>query len=214
MSSVPAMPLHPVDVAAKGFNMLCAQQPWAAERLAVHGGKTIRICLGALQGSFTISSEGLLTKADDAVVPNVTLKIVTERLGLGTFEQWRNGQPTADFVDIQGEAGLAQVVSELARDLRPDPEDALSRWVGDVAAVRLVSGAGAVFRSVHEAVQRLGQNVTEYLAFEDRAIVPKQDLLALTQDHQVLAQRQDSLAKRVEQLNARVDRMSRLPRQA
>lgn len=194
--------------------MLCSQQPWAAERLAVYGGKTIRICLGAFHGSFTISSDGHLSKADDAVVPNVTLNIVPERLGLGALEQWRNGQPSADFVDIQGEAALAQVVSDLARDLRPDPEDALSRWIGDVAAVRLVSAAGAVFRSVGEAVQRLGQNVSEYLAYEDPVIVPRQDLRELAQDHQSLAHRLDSLAKRIDQLQARIDRVLRQSRPA
>jgi len=121
-------------MAAKGFNLLCRQQPWAAERLAGHAGKTIRICLGGFQASFTISSQGHLTKADDAVMPNVTLHIVPERMGPGMLDARQNGQ-VVDFIDIDGEAGLAQVVSELSRDLRPDPEDALSRWVGDVAAV-------------------------------------------------------------------------------
>lgn len=209
ISSFSTASLRPVEMAAKGFNLLCRQQPWAAHRLAAHAGKTIRICLGGFQASFTISSEGHLAKADDAIVPNVTLRIVPERMGPGMLNMRQADQAAVDFVDIQGEAGLAQVVSDLSRDLRPDPENALSRWVGDVAAVRLVSGAGSFFNAVRQATERLGENVAEYLAYEDPQIVPRPDLVQLSVGQQKLAQQLDHLSARSEEMNKRLEQLAR-----
>ncbi len=196
-------------MASKGFNLLCRQQPWAAQRLAAHAGKTVRISLGGFQVSFTISSEGHLARADDAVVPNVTLRIVPERIGPGVLKMRQGGQVAADFVDIQGEAGLAQVVSDLSRDLRPDLEDALSRWVGDVASVRLVSGAGSFFKTVRQATERLGENVAEYFAYEDPQIVPRPELVELTAEQLALARKLDLLRARSEALSKRLDQLAR-----
>lgn len=193
---------------ARGFNLLCRQQPWAADRLAAHAGKTIRICLGAFEASFTISSDGHLAKADEAVVPNVTLHIVPERMGLGLRDLRQGGQAVTDAVDIQGEAALAQVVSDLARDLRPDPEDALARWVGDVAAVRLVSGAGSLLKTVRQATGRLGENVAEYLAHEDPQIVARPDLIQLTARQEALALQLDRLSAKTDSLHQRLDQLT------
>lgn len=198
-------------MAAKGFNLLCRQQPWAAARLAAHAGKTIRICLGGFQASFTISSEGHLSKADDAVVPNVTLHIVPERIGPGMLEARQTGQMVVDFINIEGEAGLAQVVSDLSRDLRPDPEDALSRWVGDVAAVRLVSGARSFFKTVLQSAERFGGNLAEYLAYEDPQIVPSPELARLAAQQQKLTQQIDRLRIQSDQLRKRVDQLAQAP---
>lgn len=193
---------------ARGFNLLCRQQPWAADRLAAHAGKTIRICLGAFEASFTISSDGHLAKADEAVVPNVTLHIVPERMGLGLRDLRQGGQAVTDAVDIQGEAALAQVVSDLARDLRPDPEDALARWVGDVAAVRLVSGAGSLLKTVRQATGRLGENVAEYLAHEDPQIVARPDLIQLTARQEALALQLDRLSAKTDSLHQRLEQLT------
>lgn len=195
-------------MAAKGFNLLCRQQPWAAERLAPHAGKTMRISLGGFQASFTISSEGQLAKADDAVVPNVTLHIVPERMGPGVLDARHKGQIVADFINIEGEVGLAQVLSDLSRDLRPDPEDALSRWVGDVVAVRLVSGAASLVKNVRQAAERFGENIAEYLAYEDPQIVPRTDLVQLSVRQQELAQQVERLNLRSDQLRKRVDQLA------
>lgn len=195
-------------MAAKGFNLLCRQQPWASERLSAYAGKTIRICLGGFQASFTISSEGYLAKADDAVIPNVTLHIVPERMGPGLMEANPTSSMVVDVINIEGEAGLAQVVSDLSRDLRPDVEDALSRWVGDVAAVRLVSGAGSLFQLIRQSAMRFGDNVKEYLTDEDPQIVPHPDLAHFTAQQHALAQRLERVSTRSDQLSQRIDRLA------
>ena len=168
----------------------------------------MRISLGGFQASFTISSEGQLAKADDAVVPNVTLHIVPERMGPGVLDARHKGQIVADFINIEGEVGLAQVLSDLSRDLRPDPEDALSRWVGDVVAVRLVSGAASLVKNVRQAAERFGENIAEYLAYEDPQIVPRTDLVQLSVRQQELAQQVERLNLRSDQLRKRVDQLA------
>ena len=139
--AAPSLPdvsiLHPVRVIATAFNLLTRQQPWAAERLTRHAGKTLRVALGAFHVTLTVGHDGHLSQADPAIVPDVTLDIVPERLSVSRILSMRQGGDFSDLIQVSGEASLAQVVSELARDLRPDPEDFLAGWIGDIPASRI-----------------------------------------------------------------------------
>src|SRR5690606_33708537 len=67
------------------------------------------------------------------------------------------------LLHIQGDAGLAQVVSELARGLRWDAEDDLARVVGDVAAVRLMGAARGLALGAERSATRMAEHIGEYL---------------------------------------------------
>ena len=136
--ALPSLPtrfaLHPVRLWAHAFNLLTQQQPWAAQRLAAHAGQTLRICLGGFQVTFTIGHDGTLEAADSAVVPDVVLELIAEKLSLTALLSPEARTDIAQLVHVTGPAALVQVVSDLARDLRPDPEDALAQWLGAVPA--------------------------------------------------------------------------------
>ena len=87
----------------------------------------------------------------------------------------REKQPSglAKLMHIEGEAALAQVVMDLAQNLRPDPEDELARLVGDHAAVRLVGLARGLAGGVRQAADRLGGNVVEYLSEENPVLLAR-----------------------------------------
>src|SRR5690606_9614605 len=85
----------------------------------------------------------------------------------------RDPAALAGLMHVQGDAALAQVVSDLARDLRWDIEDDLSRVVGDVAATRLTSTARGAVAAASETAQRFMGNTAEYLSEESGMLVSR-----------------------------------------
>ena len=212
--ATPALPdvsiLHPVQAIAVAFNLLTRQQPWAAERLTRHAGKTLRVALGAFHVTLTIGHDGHLTQADPAIIPDVVLDVVPERLGAARLLSLREGGEFSDLIQISGEASLAQVVSELARDLRPDPEDLLARWVGDIPATRIIGGLRSVGQGARGAAQRFAQNLAEYLSEEAGALVGKPAMAAFEADNVETFARLESVGHRLTALAARVQRLERV----
>lgn len=170
MLPFPALPT-PTRIALRALNALLNREAWARERLSRHSGKTVRVALGGFGMALTIDSEGRLAEADPAVVPDVTLSGVPERLSLPRL--LANPADLAEVTHISGDAALAQVVADLARDLRWDVEDDLSRVVGDIPAMRLTSGVRALTQGARQAASRLAGNVAEYLAEESRVLAGK-----------------------------------------
>jgi ubiquinone biosynthesis protein UbiJ len=74
---------------------------------------------------------------------------------------------------VSGDAEVARQFSELLGLLRPDPEEELSGWVGDVPAYHLGRIARAATGFAQHAARTATVNVAEYLAHERRDLVPK-----------------------------------------
>ncbi|WP_050877536.1 ubiquinone biosynthesis accessory factor UbiJ [Bordetella pertussis] len=197
-----ALPTLP-RIAARALNALLERESWARDRLARHAGKTVRFALGGFALSLTIDSEGRVQEADSAVVPNVTLSAAES----SSLARLLPGDGRADFADlthISGDAALAQVVADLARDLRWDAEDELARVVGDIPAARLLGGARALAGGARE------RNVSEYLAEESAVLVGRPqweqwrlDLARFGADSDALARSAAALEARLARLDAR-----------
>jgi ubiquinone biosynthesis protein UbiJ len=164
-------PVHPVQAMALALNTLTQQQDWAAQRLSQHAGKTVRISLLGFQINWRIEPDGKLVHAEDAVTPDVTLEILLEKLSPLAFFDQSKRPDIAEYVHVSGQAALAQVMSDLARDCRPDPEDALSQWLGDVPARRIARGVRQALSTAQSLGTSLTQNVAEYLSEETEALV-------------------------------------------
>ncbi len=203
--------LHPVRAIAASLNLLARQQPWAAERLARHAGKTLRISLGAFAMTLTIDSSGHLEQSDTSVVPDVVLDILTEKFSLSTLFDVHNRIDLAECVHITGQAALAQVISDLARDLRPDPEDALAHWIGDVPARRVTQGVQGLLQGTRNLAQSLAKNIAEYLAEETDALVGRPAMTMHAQLLQRAMARTDALAQRQAGLDRQVSVLVRQP---
>ena len=146
--------------------MLTTQQPWAADRLARHAGKTLRIALDGFSVTMTIDGDGHLAQSDAAIIPDVVLRIAVEKLTFAPLLNPAMQQDMAELIHITGEAALAQVFSDLARDLRPDLEDALAKRIGDLPARKLMHGAGQVIQTLRTVSRSLSRNISEYLSEE------------------------------------------------
>jgi len=209
----PRLPFPPpTALAARTLSAALSREPWARERLARHAGKTVRLALGGFALSLTIAADGTLQAADPAIVPDVTLSVVPERL---TLERLRPGPASQDAVAemtrIDGDAALAQVVADLARQLRPDPEDILAERIGDIPAARLAGAARTAAAGLREAAGRLAGNVAEYLSEESRLLAGRAALAALSGELAAERERLGALAARADRLDKRLDERLRGP---
>lgn len=196
----------PSRFAVSALNALLRREDWARERLVRHAGKTVRFALGGFTLGLTIDSEGLASQADPAVVPDVTLTVSPEKLPLPRLGL-DAGRETPDFAEathISGDAALAQVVADLSKQLRWDPEDALARVVGDIAALRIVGGARAAADSARTVSKRLAGNVSEYLAEESGVLTGRPALEQWRLDLAELNDRADALARSATALQSRL----------
>lgn len=163
--------LAPARVFSKVLNGLLSRERWAAERLGRHEGKTIRLFVGAQSVSVTVLSGGLVQVAQAQLTPDVTLTLPLNQAGRA-LQAVREGSTddVAQYLHVQGDAGLANLVAELARTLRWDFEEDLARIVGDVVATHLTKAVRSAVRGAQRSGDRLAGNVAEYLS-EERGVL-------------------------------------------
>jgi len=205
----PPIPLpHPAGLALRVLNALLQREDWARRRLAAHAGKVVRLSAGGpwrLQAA--ISSEGLLQVSDAAIVPDVVVSLPEGRWR-ELPELWRRGgmAEVSSAARIEGDAGLAQAVSDLAANLRWDVEDDLARVMGDMAALRLTGGLRALGVGARQAAERARDNVAEYLGEESGLAVRRPEFDAWQDGIEALRGRLDALDRRVAAQSAGADR--------
>ena len=179
---LPSLP-HPGALLVRALNALLKRESWARDRLIRHAGKTVRVAFGHVSASVTIDSQGYVSLADSVIVPDVTLTLASEKLSLDmllALGKSRDGAAIIDITHISGDAGLTQVIAELAQHLRWDVEDDLAQRIGDVPALKLTQGARALAHRVRTGSERLASNVAEYIAYERPILVNK----PVFEDHQ------------------------------
>ena len=110
-------------------------------------------------------------------------------------------------IRVSGDAALAQTLSMLARDLRPDIEDGLAKRVGDIPAARITQAVRQTVNTVQSSLLNLGQNVIEYLTYETQALVDKGSVLTFAESMAALSAQLNELSARETLLNARVEQL-------
>jgi ubiquinone biosynthesis accessory factor UbiJ len=83
---------------------------------------------------------------------------------------------TRSSVQIRGDAEIANLYRELFAAARPDLEEELSRWVGDLPARHLSQLALSVRTWARRARRTAGENIAEYLQEEGRDLVTKPEV--------------------------------------
>lgn len=177
------------------LNRLLGAEPWARGRLAPFAGETLELRAPPLPALRLAVVEGGTITAGNAE-PSLTM---TLKPGL-LVALARGEEHALRAVDVQGNARLAAEVLVLARHLRWDVEEDLSRVFGDVAAHRL-AGAARAFAAWHvDAAQRVGGALVDYVTDEKPLLVRRGELDTLAEP---LAQLRDAIArleKRIEHL--------------
>lgn len=182
---------------ARLVNRVLRDHPLAGERLKRFAGKIARLQSGPFDLRLAVTSDGAVEVAPSVAEPDLFVQIPPPLLPrLAAAEE-------AAFKEVafHGDAEFAQEVSYLARNLKWDIEEDLSRVMGDIVAHRVVSGARELHAWSREARERLGANVQEYLTEERPALVPRRDAEAFVHEVDTLRDDVARLEKRIDLLN-------------
>jgi ubiquinone biosynthesis accessory factor UbiJ len=115
-----------------------------------------------------------------------------------------NRQPGMPAAQIRGDTEIANRYRELFVLARPDPEEELSRWVGDFPARRLSQFARRALELARHAHRTAGENIAEYLQEEGRDLVNKPELEEFLRGVDELRETADRIEARLGRLEARV----------
>jgi ubiquinone biosynthesis accessory factor UbiJ len=138
------------------LNQILERESWARARLARFAGQSIELAppLGTPL-RVAIAADGRVEEGGDPPAARISLR------------------------GIEGAAPLADELRALARELRWDFEEELSRVMGDVAAQRVGDAARALGRWPADAAERLAGALAAYATDEARLAVPRTALAPL-----------------------------------
>lgn len=179
------------------INHLLAQEPWARSRLLAYAGKIAKLDAGVLAVTWQVASDGMLQTAAPDAVPDVTIRIKLADLPLILQDRAR----AVSYVRIEGDADFANAISQLSQSLRWEAEQDLSRWVGDIAAHRIVTGARSAMAAVRTTHQAATENLAEYLLEENPMLMRPQPIADFGREISKLRDDVERLEKRVRKLD-------------
>jgi len=177
------------------LNHLLDAEPWARERLAPFAGESLELRAPPLPAvRLTILPAGRVQAG--GVEPGLVLTLRLEALG-GLV---RGAEHFVRSVEVAGDAGLAAEIMALARHLRWDVEEDLSRLIGDVAARRVAQAGRDLAAWQADALRRLAESFADYASEEGRLLVRRAQLEALGASVAQLRDAIERLEKRIARL--------------
>ena len=185
--------ISPVSAA---INHLLAREPWAREKLARHAGKVALFDAGVMSLRLKAAADGMVEAAGSDEPQNVTIRVKLSDLPLIL----QNREHAFSYVQIEGDADFANLISQLSETLRWEAEEDLAKLVGDAAAVRLVGTARSAFQAAKTTQQKIAENVAEYFLEENLVLVRPQAVAEFSSDVTRLRDDVERLAKRIEKL--------------
>ncbi|WP_454719986.1 MULTISPECIES: ubiquinone biosynthesis accessory factor UbiJ [Cupriavidus] len=209
---MPTLPAALITPPVTALNHLLEQEPWALALLEPFAGRAIRFDAAAFTVVLRVTGQGLVEPAPAEEAPAVTLAVPLQQWPLVAADIANGGQAAAmKHVRIEGDAELANTVSTLARNLRWDAAEDLSRALrgilggplSDSVAQRVVQGAGAAHAQATRLGRTLVENVTEYLLDEQPTLVRHAALDAFGTGVRALGDDLARLEKRLEKLAQR-----------
>jgi len=186
-----------LDPAATAFiNHLLRGASWARDQLKRFSGRTARFDTAPFGISLTVMDNGEVALAAAGTAPDVTIRLTPGlllRLAARDETVWRE-------IEVSGDTDFASVINHVARNLRWDVEEDLSRIFGDVAAHRMTE-SGRVFRRWGEqAAGNTGRSFAEYWTEENPLIASAHDLDQFNREVDRLRDDAARLEKRLERL--------------
>lgn len=194
------------DWVLQAINAMLAREAWARDKLRPHHGKRVLIEANGLSLDFLLTEHGLLQASVETSRPHDVR--LTVRPGQWAALMSTDMAQRMSAVRIDGDAALAQVLAELARDLRWDVEDELASLMGDIPARRLVRGSENLLASLRDSAWRLAQNGSEYLTHEAAVLATPYQLQQWSEQVSRLRDDAERSAKRLAWLTQRLTALS------
>lgn len=179
------------------LNRMLEREAWAREKLAPFAGRVVRLEAPPFALQWSVRDDGMLAAADDGV-PAVTIGLALSSLPFALLDP---NAATRD-VKLQGDAEFAQALSFVLQNLRPEPEEELSRLVGDAAATRIVGLVRLSASHWRQLAERMLDNAANYIVAENPMVVGRDEVATFVQD---VARLRDDVAR----LEKRIDLASR-----
>ena len=165
----------------------------AGGRLALISGEDSGAALGAADATISGSPPALWQLAAGAANRGSRAPAAVGRTTVGRAAQ------------IRGDAEIANLYRELFTLARPDPEEELSRWIGDFPARRLSQFARRLYQATVRARRTAGENIAEYLQEEGRDLVNKTELEEFLRGVDELRETADRIEARLGRLEQRLE---------
>ncbi len=179
------------------LNHLLRAESWARERLAPFAGETVELRAGPLpRMRFTVEEAGTVRTASPEAQPALIISLRPE----APLALLRGEEHFLRALEVSGDGRLADAVMALARHLRWDAEEDLSRLVGDVAAHRIATAARGFAAWQADAGRRLAESFVDYVTEEKQMLVQRPE-------HDEFAAAVAALRDAVERLHKRIDRL-------
>ena len=149
------------------INHLLAQEAWARDALALHAGKEACIDASSVTLRLRVTADGMVEASNAEQSANVTIRVKLADLPLIA----QNSERAFSYVKIEGDAEFANTISQLGKGLRWEAEHDLERFLGPIAASRLVGGAKGMFDAARVGQQKVAENVAEYFLEEKPLLI-------------------------------------------
>jgi ubiquinone biosynthesis accessory factor UbiJ len=162
-------------------------------RAAVAGG---RLALMSVEDGGAAAADATISGSPPALWQLVTGRAIP-----------RGATPAAvgRAAQIRGDAEVANLYRELFSLARPDPEEELSRWIGDFPARRLSQFARRLYQATVRVRRTAGENIAEYLQEEGRDLVNKTELEEFLRGVDELRETADRIEARLGRLEQRLE---------
>jgi ubiquinone biosynthesis protein UbiJ len=180
------------------LNHLLAQSGWALQRLALFNGRTAQFNCAPFSLICTIQQDGSLREAGAEAAADAIIDIpptAIPRLAM-------NDDAVLGQIESSGDADFLKEIFFLARSIRWDAAEDLSRITGDIAAERITQFAKVKKQQVQQGILNLAQALTEYWTEEKPLLASAQRLVQFNQE---VNQLRDEVAQLESRLNLFVD---------
>jgi ubiquinone biosynthesis protein UbiJ len=180
------------------LNRMLVEESWARDRLAPFAGRGARFEAAPFSVQFKIVDGGAIGEAgDEPVAVKIGMSLANLPLALG------DPQAALRDLTLEGDAEFAQALAFVLQNLRPDPEEPLSRFIGDAAAQRVVGLLRTSAAQWRELADRMLDNTANYFVAENPMIVGREDVAGFSGAVSRLRDDVARLTKRIERLEQR-----------
>lgn len=178
------------------LNQAIALDPEARHRLDALNGKAVKLVLDriGIDLFFIGQAESLEVLAETELEPDTTIKGSPTALLAMAVPDWR---APGSGVRIEGDAGSAQALEKLFKQLDPDWEGLLTQHLGDVVGHqvwRMLRDAGGMAR---HSTRTAGEQLARYLREESGLLVTRAEAEAFNREVDELREASDRLEARL-----------------
>ena len=178
------------------INRLLRQNSWAVPRLQPHAGKVVRVETFPVPMLIGVTETGEAAPAAPDATAAVTVRLTPGhllRLAARDATVWND-------IKAEGDAEFAAALNHIARNLRWDIEEDLSRVFGDIAAHRLVETGRKLDNWGRQGTENIARSFAEYWTEERPLIASRADVAQFSREVDALRDDLARVEKRVERL--------------